>query len=64
MKCPVTPIIAESRRGTQENANGWLDLKIFVKTPFVVFKASGVYNDAASNWRAYLPASAEDSEKV
>lgn len=38
-----------------DHASFWLDLKILFKTPAVVFKASGVYNDAASNWRAYLP---------
>lgn len=38
-----------------DHASLWLDLKILFKTPSVVFKASGVYNNAVSNWRAYLP---------
>ncbi len=38
-----------------EHASFLLDLKILLKTPFVVFKASGVYNDASANWRNYLP---------
>ena len=38
-----------------ENTDFWLDLKIFFETPFVVFQASGVYNDASSNWRNFLP---------
>ena len=52
----------ESDAWYADNESFWLDLKILFKTPFVVFKASGVYNDAASNWRAYLPTKSDARE--
>lgn len=45
------------------HANFFLDLKILMLTPFVVFKASGVYNDASANWRAYLPSATTQDQK-
>ncbi len=40
-----------------EHASFLLDLKILFKTPFIVFQATGVYNDSSANWRSFLPRS-------
>ncbi len=56
------PVQLEMDSWYAENENFWLDMKILFKTPFVVFKGSGIYNDASANWRSFLPHGNKDVE--